>query len=89
MKMITIEDLQRDAPDVFNSLVNLGVQLERTRVIKHIETAILYDAPLRSVRDAVATALPLGNSEAVHDFFLNAADTEEELEAATAKRYGL
>ena len=87
--MTTIEDVQRDAPDLFQAIVNLGVQLERTRVIKHIDTAILYDAPLRSVRDAVATALPLVDNEAIHDFFINAAEQEEQVEIEAARRYGL
>lgn len=89
MKMTTIEDVQRDAPNLFQAIVNLGVQLERSRVIKHIDVALLYDAPLCSVRDAVARSLPLVDTEVVHDYFINAADDNEQAEIEAARQYGL
>jgi len=79
--MNTIEQLQRENPALYFKILNQGIQQERDRVLSHVDLAMKYEAPMWSVRCAISNDMSTVNIEAVHDFYIEAADREERLAA--------
>ena len=60
MKISTIEQLQRDAPELYHTILYRGIMMERGRVLAHLNVAKMYN----SLREAIGA---VENGEAVTD----------------------
>jgi len=49
MKTLTIEQLQRDAPELYHAILYRGIMTERGRVLAHLNVAKMYN----SLREAI------------------------------------
>ncbi|PCJ87988.1 MAG: hypothetical protein COA54_04285 [Thiotrichaceae bacterium] len=57
MNATDISKLKRDAPELYDAVINQGVLIERRRVLAHLNVAKLYDSLPEAV-EAVAAGTP-------------------------------
>ena len=54
MTITTIEELQRDAPELYRAVINQGVMIERRRVLAHLSVAKYYHSMYESIAEIEA-----------------------------------
>lgn len=54
MTITTIEELQRDAPELYRAVINRGVIIERRRVLAHLSVAKYYHSLYESIAEIEA-----------------------------------
>ena len=78
----TIEELQRDAPELYRAVINQGVMIERSRVLAHLNVAKYYDS-LRESIEAITAGVPVDESfpyVALNDFYSDIEDSRDAVE---------
>ena len=82
MTIATIEELQRDAPELYRAVINQGVMIERSRVLAHLNVAKYYDS-LRESIEAVSAGTPVDEPYpylSLHDLYADIEDERNRLE---------
>ena len=82
MKISTIEQLQRDAPELYHAILYRGIMTERNRVLAHLNVAKMYN----SLREAIG-AVENGDTvtephpyESLHDRYALIEDERDRLD---------
>ncbi len=82
MTITTIEELRRDAPELYRAVIDRGVIIERRRVLAHLNVAAKYDS-LREAVEAVAAGTPADEQYpylSLHDIYADIQDERDRLE---------
>ena len=82
MTITTIEELRRDAPELYRTVINRGVIIERRRVLAHLNVAAKYDSLSESI-EAVSAGTPVDEPYpylSLHDIYADIQDSRDAVE---------
>lgn len=82
METPAIEKLKRDAPELYNEIINRGIMMERSRVLAHLNVAKIYNSLWEAVEavesgEAVTESYPYNS---LHDRYALIEDERDKLD---------
>ena len=85
---MTPEQLLREAPELYASLLEEGIRLERERALAHLDTAVWYSS-LREATEAIRSGMVVAPGDGLHDYYADIEDERDRLEAEAERQFDL
>ncbi len=71
--MNRLEQLKATSPDLYTEIINQGVELERQRVMLHLDTASAYNV-LADALENIRNGVQVNDLNALHDYYISRED---------------